>query len=305
MKKIYVGPKQTTIEYSDFFDDAITLFKEKATFDFWNPDTNSLQISLYNAKIAKLTEPTEIMAYNPKLVAECTMPKYVQQVCKNSISLLEILDDKNQTRKLMKNIVPMLDYQVIKGKDFDYSKLCSVAKDLVVQLPFGSGGSKTYLINQENHKQINLIPDSDYSISVYQHNNVPYNIHCIISYDQIELFAPSKQNLKISNIIEYMDNSFEIDIPSNVKAKFILYSIELCKKVQLMGYLGIIGIDYIYANGELYFIEINPRFQGSTRQLDGLLKKSSLPSIFDYNYRAFKAKEMPSAKNMLLSAFCS
>ncbi|MDR0738606.1 MAG: ATP-grasp domain-containing protein [Oscillospiraceae bacterium] len=70
-----------------------------------------------------------------------------------------------------------------------------------------------------------------------------------------------------------------------------------------MGYLGVLGIDYIYANGKLYFIEINPRFQSSTQQLDYLLKKSSLSSIFDYNYRAFKDKEMPGTKNMLLSVF--
>uniref|UniRef100_UPI003FEFF9EB ATP-grasp domain-containing protein n=1 Tax=Eisenbergiella sp. TaxID=1924109 RepID=UPI003FEFF9EB len=54
-----------------------------------------------------------------------------------------------------------------------------------------------------------------------------------------------------------------------------------------------LGIDYIYANGELYFIEINPRFQGSTRQLDNILKRNGLPSIFDYNYRAFTGKELP------------
>ena len=35
------------------------------------------------------------------------------------------------------------------------------------------------------------------------------------------------------------------------------------------------------------FIEINPRFQGSTVQLDKILKNHNLPSIFEYNYNAF------------------
>ncbi|MDR0738605.1 MAG: hypothetical protein LBF33_00380 [Oscillospiraceae bacterium] len=134
----------------------------------------------------------------------CNASKHVRQICKNSEFILEILDDKNQTHKLMKNIVPMLDYKTIKEKDFDYNKFCTTSKDLVVQLPFGSGGSKTYLINQENYRQIKFIPDYDYSVSTYQHNNTPYNIHCVISRDQIELFSPSEENFKISNIIEYI-----------------------------------------------------------------------------------------------------
>ncbi|MDR1467433.1 MAG: ATP-grasp domain-containing protein [Oscillospiraceae bacterium] len=303
MKKIYVGPKQTTIENSDFFNDSITLFKDKANFDYWNPDTNPLQILLYNERIAKLTESTEIMAHNPRLVNECVLPEYVHQICKNSMPLLEILDDKNQTHKLMQNIVPMLDYYIIRGQDFDYCKLCDISKELVVQLPVGSGGSKTYLVNNNNYKQIKLISDCEYSLSAYQRDNVSYNIHCVINSEQIEIFAPSKQELEISNIIEYMGNDFEIDISNDVKNKLIQYSTNICKKIQSMGYLGVVGIDFIYANGELYFIEINPRFQGSSRQLDALLKESNLPSIFDYNYRAFNVKEMPIAKDMLLSIF--
>jgi len=300
MKRYYIGPKQVTIDNSDFFDGSVTLFKEKVTFEYWNPDTNSLQVSLFNSGIAKLTEPTEIMAYNPKLISECTLPPHVKQICKNPSLLLETFDNKNQTRRLLKNVVPMLDYHIIKGQDFDYKKLRNIANDLVVQLPVGSGGSKTYLVNRDNHEQIKskLIPVEDYSISAYQYNNTSYNIHCMIGKDQIELFTPSKQELELSTIIEYIGNNFEIDIPNDVKSKLAQYSMAVCKKAQSMGYRGVLGIDYIYANNELYFIEINPRFQGSTRQVDGLLKKSKLPSIFDYNHRAFIDKEMPSTRKM-------
>lgn len=315
MKRIFVGPKQTTIENSDFFDASITLvgnnmngntaFSSGLPFDFWNDDNASREVEIYDREIAKLTLPTEIMAHNPKVVFECTLPDNVHLICKNSQSLLEIVDDKIKTRCLLKGIVPMIEYHTIIGKNFDYKQLRYISDDLVVQFPTGSGGSKTILCCLRNNEQVKsmLISKEKYSVSAYQRVNVPYNIHCLIGYDQIELLAPSEQILEISDKIEYAGSNYDINIPNVVKSKLVQYSIDVCKKIQMMGYRGVLGIDYIYANGELYFIEINPRFQGSTRQVDGLLKKSQLPSIYDYNYRAFKRKEMPSTKSMALSIF--
>ena len=107
----------------------------------------------------------------------------------------------------------------------------------------------------------------------------------------------------ISNIIEWYDSDYNIDISPNIKIKIIDCSLKICEKVKKLGYLGIIGIDYIYTKNELYFIEINPRFQGTTHIVDGFLKESHLPSIFDYNYCIFQNKEIPSTKNMIKSVF--
>lgn len=313
MKRFFVGPKQTTIEYSDFFDGSITLFGNNTStntsfqnhlaFDFWNPDNNPLEIDIYNREIAKLSQPTEIMAHNPLLLSRCTLPDNVYQICKNDQSILENLDDKIKTRKLMKNVVPMIDYYTIKGEDFDYQQLSSISDTLVVQHPIGGGGSKTLFCNQKNNQQIKsmLEPQSYYSISAFKQVSASYNIHCLVSHNQIEILPPSAQKLEISDIIEYFGNDFEINIPVDSKNKLVQYSNEVCRKIQGMGYRGILGIDYIETKDELYFIEINPRFQGSTPQVDALLKESRLPSIFDYNYRAFNGKEMPSTANMQYS----
>ena len=83
------------------------------------------------------------------------------------------------------------------------------------------------------------------------------------------------------------------------------YSSNICKKLQELGYLGVVGIDYIYTDNELFFIEINPRFQGSTKQIDKLLKESNLPSIFEYNYNCFYSDNLITTKNMKLSLFKS
>lgn len=310
MKKIYVGPKQSTIENSNFFDYSITLFGNNTnkntsyesflTFEYWNPDNNLKEITLYNRELSKIKEPVEIIAHNPLLVSKCTLPDNVHLVCLNDLALLEKLNNKFKTRNLMKKVVPMLEYYMVKGKDFNYKEYSQISDELVIQLPNGSGGSKTFFCNKDNYQQVelSLIPTEIYSVSAYEKDNIPYNIHCLIAKKQIELLPPSEQELEIIDKIEYIGSNYNVNIPKNIKDKITEYSYKICKKLQSFGYLGILGIDFIYANNELYFIEINPRFQGSTRQLDKLLLDNNLPSIFECNYNCFINKPLPSLKNI-------
>lgn len=320
MKRVYVGPKQLTIENNDFFDYSITLFGDKGPknisykkntldnvleFEYWNPDSNSREISIYNELLQTIEEPFEIMAHDNKILTQCNIPSNAKLICKNSDELIFMLNDKIKTRNLFSGIVPMLEYKIIKGSDVDYHNLNSNAKMIVVQHPCGSGGSKTFLFTEENNEKLkeNIIDNDEYIISDYVEKNIPYNIHCIISENQIEIFPPSMQDLEIDEKIEYVDSNYNIELTEDIREKFYDYTNRICSKLQKIGYRGVLGIDYIYANNELYFIEINPRFQGSTRKLDKILKENNLPSIFEYNLQAFENKCMKSTKKLKNSIF--
>ncbi len=315
MKRIYVGPKQATIENNNFFDYSITLFGNNSktntsyesflTFEYWNPDNHIKEITLYNRELSKINEPAQIIGHDPLLITQCNLPQCAKQVCLNNLDLLKTLNNKFLTRELLKDVVPMLKYYMVKGIDFKYSDFNKLSQELVIQLPVGSGGSKTFFCNQANFEQVEtiLLKDELYSVSAYEKNNIPYNIHCLIGKEQIEILPPSQQDLEIIDKIEYIGSNYDINISNEIKDKLIKHSYNICKKLQSLGYLGVLGIDYIYVNKELYFIEINPRFQGSTRQLDKLLVESNLPSIFEYNYNFFLGKKMPSTQNMKYSLF--
>lgn len=315
MKRYYVGPKQATIENSNFFDASITLVGDSTNgnvaycpdlvFEYWNPDNNFKEEEIYNLEIAKITEEAEIMPHSPHLASNLRLPKNVKLICMNELKLLEILDNKIQTRALVEDLVPTLHYTNILGSEFNYEELSKESKELVVQLPVGSGGSKTFFCNELNHEQVKrrLIGYETYSVSAYKRENTPYNIHCLIGDNQIEILPPSEQMLEIIDKIEYYDSTYEIELTEEVKTKFITYCTAICERLQSMGYRGVLGMDFIYTEGELYFIEINPRFQGSTKKMDKLLKESNLPSIFEYNYAFFNHQEMPSTKDMIFSIF--
>ena len=320
MKRVYVGPKQITIENNRFFDYSVTLFGDNKNnnisytdntldnvleFEYWNPDSNQREIRIYNELLKTINEPFEIMAHDYKIVSQCNIPSNAVTICKNSYELIKLFNNKMETRNLFIGLIPMLHYNYVKGSEFDYNKLNQEQNILVVQHPLGSGGSKTFLCTKENNEELKdkLIKDDIYLISRYMENNIPYNIHCIIGKEQIEILPPSMQDLEIIDKIEYVGSFYDIEIPKNLKIKFIEYTTRICLKLQEMGYRGVLGIDYIYAENELYFIEINPRFQGSTRQIDKILIDNNLPSIFEYNYFAFNNKKMESTKKLKKSIF--
>lgn len=320
MKRVYVGPKQLTIENSNFFDYSVTLFGDTSEknisykvnnldnvleFEYWNPDSNPREIKIYNELLSTIKEPFEIMAHDYKIVSQCVIPSNAKLICKNSNKLIKLFNDKTKTRNLFKGIIPTLEYTYVKGSKFNFDELSPEGKTLVVQHPLGSGGSKTFLCKKENSEELKnkLLPQETYAISTYLEDNIPYNIHCVIGKEDYEIFPPSMQELDVIDKIEYIGSFYDIEIEESVKQKFIDYTTKICKKLQELGYKGVLGIDYIYANNELYFIEINPRFQGSTRQLDKILAESKLPSLFEYNYLAFKGKKLISTKKLKNSIF--
>lgn len=308
MKRIYLGPKQSTIENSNFFDHSITLFgitgehndsyESFLTFEYWNPDNALKEITIYNRLLSKIEYQAEVIAHNPLLASKCKFTDNLHLVCLNDLNLLNTLNNKSKTHDLFKGIVPMLQYYSVKGESFKYTDFSNISNTLVIQHPTGSGGSKTFFCTNENYEQIEqlLIANENYIVSAYVKENIPYNIHCIIGNDQIELLPPSMQELEIIDKIEYIGSDYNLNLSKELKEKFITYCIKICKKLHQLSYRGVLGIDFIYANEELYFIEINPRFQGSTKQIDKILMDNKLPSIFEYNYNSFKNITMPSIK---------
>ena len=315
MKKVYVGPKQKTIENSKFFDYSITLFGDNKDnnisyqensidkildFEYWNPDSNPKEIKVYNVLLKKIKEPCEIMAHDYKIVSNCKIPNNYKLICKNEDILIDLFNNKEKTRNLFNKIVPMLDYQYISGGVFNFNKISKNNESLVVQHPLGSGGSKTFLFTKNNYKELTkyLLKDEIYIVSKYMKDNTPYNINCVIGKNNYIIFPPSIQGLDINEKIEYIDSFYDIEISKEIKNKFYEYTCKICSKLKDMGYLGVLGIDYIYTNNELYFIEINPRFQGSSRKLDKILIDNNYPSIFEYNYLAFYNDKLVEPKKL-------
>ena len=75
-----------------------------------------------------------------------------------------------------------------------------------------------------------MLKDELYSISAYEKDNIPYNIHCLIGKNQIEILPPSQQELEIIDKLEYIGSNYDITIQTEIKDKIIEQSYNICQK---------------------------------------------------------------------------
>lgn len=184
---------------------------------------------------------------------------------------MSLLRDKLKTRLWLANTIPVLKTIALPGAECtlsNFKKAIPGCASFILQGCTGAGGNDTYVITQNswnivssklNNTELYLLaPNLEHSYSV--------NIHVLIGKN-IAFTAPSIQ------IIENEDNRMVYhgadfveykSIPMVIKNKIEKLSKQIAEKIQCLGYKGILGIDYLVKEEEIYFLEINPRFQAST-----------------------------------------
>lgn len=145
----------------------------------------------------------------------------------------------------------------------------------VVQFPYGSSGSSTFIIN--NEKDYNdLIKNSPQELAVIREYLDGFSLNAnaiIVSTSRGAKTLPSAPSVQITGLREcsgspstYCGNDYAL---ANDIDPDILRQVEsLLKRVGSWmaesGYRGIFGMDFIVKRGMVYAMEINPRFQNST-----------------------------------------
>ena len=192
-----------------------------------------------------------------------------------------------------------MNYKYVKGKEISYNAMENLFniknKQFVVQQPVGFGGVGTYILNRQNENNIlpllhkNLV----YSISEYVEKAIPINSTFMISNNQILLFKSSCQLIKKTSELSYDGWDFDAfkNISLDTRNKIKIQTEKIAKRLQQLGYRGICGVDYIVKQKDVFFMEINPRFQASSEELDKYLVENKLPSIFELNYLSFYDEE--------------
>ncbi len=215
----------------------------------------------------------------------------------NDWDLLKYLNNKYESRDMVqKRDVPVLDYLHCTGDKITYDALVKYfgAKNFVIQKLFGAGGLGTYFVTSDAElKNLHLSADELVSVSAYV-DNLPINSTLMISSKNVYELPISVQLIKNTGNFEYMGGDFEIAnrLTSKIKSGVHAYNQSIGRELQLMGYRGICGVDYIVLpDGKIKFMELNPRYQGSSFLLSMALKKYGT-SIAKMNADCFGSDSM-------------
>lgn len=308
----YLGIRDKTVQYTDFFKGNILVIssnKENSlTYEQilnkkinYNAMENFVQISNFFddmiQRVLKADPKAKFMPYNQATIE--FLINLDKVVCVNDINLVKQLNNKPKSREILKGLINCLDYKYLQGKDISFDKVNKLFKNksekYVVQEYVGFGGIGTFVLTKEKEKKVlQAIKKEDfYSVSVYLENGISTNNTFMINKDNIVIFDGSLQKIELKDELLYEGWDFEEYQKFNkrTKNKFYTQTYKIAKKLQELGYIGIGGVDYLLKDNKIYFMEINPRFQMSSEELDRILQEKGFPSIFELQYDCFYQKE--------------
>lgn len=278
---------KNNICYSDLF------FDSTPNYDSYK-ETKRIRKFFYKAvKIVLKRDPNAVfLRYNEFSLHEFNYLN-LKLLKANKYWVFRMFDNKFRCRKILKDVVDMLDYKYYRGKKMKGYILNHFDKQrnstLVVQEKYGFSGSNTIVINGQNYRTYlsKLKWCTRYSVSEYIMDAWNTNAHVFIGETETILYEPSRQIVNnMDDHMVYIDGVFDLN---DSEKSFVKESCAgIVAKIREKGYRGVLGIDFLVANGKAYFMEINPRFQRSSNKLNELLIRRGEQTLFQRQLSLFK-----------------
>jgi uncharacterized radical SAM superfamily protein len=224
----------------------------------------------------------------------------------NDIKLNQLICNKAYIRDVFKDKIDVIQSILLTKQECNYKQIKTILPNyshFVCQSILGSGGHQTIIIDSPKvENRLNSINESSVLISGYLERTIPVNQHILISQDNIHTLPVSIQIITKSengNLL-YSGGDFSgISIlSSHIQKKISDNSKIIGNFLKESGYLGIAGIDYLVHDEKILFVEINPRFQSSSRLLNVNLVENNLPTLYELHMMAFDNKPISLPDNI-------
>jgi hypothetical protein len=323
---VWVGNRLSDIRDTNLFEKSIILFGSGEGVSSFEDHihtrinhnrTIAAEVAYINEQAESiLTENanTSFMFYNPCKAYSISDSIVERTICLNNQIQLNELTDKAMVRLWLGNSGCLLPYFVAKFNELSYEIIQNRYPNYtkyVIQSTMSSGGEGTFLITAKSDLE-RLYNSGELLVSPYLDNSIALNAHAIIYNNCVVIFPLSVQlsTINVKGQIIYHGNDFisyrhiKASICENAEQQAHC----IAEKLRHDGYRGIVGIDFLVHNNEVYFMEINPRFQGSSAIVNRTLKQKNLPSLHSMNLESF-IKDVPavdiSGIEINYSCFCN
>lgn len=296
---VWVGPRDTDCKYDSSFSESICFYSQNNLMPERKAHIYGKEFNSYvedqMKRIVESHPDAQFMFYNQKTAyfVDKALRKYV--ICVNERNLLDIMANKIYMRYWIGNFIPVLPSIVVDSKSLSIEELhekLDKGNEFIVQQNNNSGGFGTFYLSSKN-QMLSFLKEKYnelFIVSPYMENNIPVNVNAIIFDNNIIIFPPSLQiiSLKGNRLLYHGADFLAIqNLAPRLMTQLYEYTNAILKHFQQMGYLGILGIDFIIANDCVYFQEVNPRYQASSFLINAALSDSGLPNLSQINIAAF------------------
>lgn len=319
MSNVYwVGVRQSDIEDTgDLFKGSVTIFgnNQNGNISYCNENKRinhnieNKECDLFFEKVLKSLcekdDSVRFMFYNPELAYQYNEQIKQHTICLNSYRLLTALSNKQRSRFMVRGIVDTIPFVVLKGTECTYESIQSYFcgyDEFVIQKIFSSGGEGTHHINSKVKTDFKVTDAEEYLVAPYIKDAISLNAHIVIFDDDIIYLPPSVQIItEIKNKPLYSGADFICFEMIQDKEKILVEEKARCigALVKSKGYRGILGIDFLLKDNQLFFLEFNARFQASSQLINKSLYEHCGLSLQKMNLCAFDNSTM-----IKLAPFC-
>ena len=321
--KIWIGRRESDIltYRPNYFDYSITYYgsNENNNFSFSAKNRELLSyskefISFIDEKIKYITSENDgyelyfySVASKNKLIEMFPIYKSHCKNCNNT-KIINWLDNKTYTRLWFSNYVGVPNFILTSKSECTFEKLKSKFPEFdeyVIQLNYSAGGDGTYKLNEKNidtYEKLNH--HYPYLVSPYYTPSISACCHVIIGKDDTIIFPLGEQMIsKYDNRLSYCGTRYDLEkrIPEKIRKKCYEFIEILSSLLSNIGYRGICGYDFLIYNGTPLFVEVNPRYMGSSYLINYILSINNLPSLFELNTMAFQNKSLKQLKTKILT----
>lgn len=307
MKYIWVGPRESDTKNSSIeFETSITWYgDEKNNCSYLKEYKINRNEYCFNGRsfidfiqdtISQKYSDNDyrIMFYNPIQYYLISDKSNIHAICINSLDILNIIRNKGTMRNYISDIVKVVPYITFQGRNMP--QVASGSDKFILQECLSSGGNGTFLLSRGECNSFLRKKESKtaYIISPFFEDSIPINVHLVIFDDGCIVFPVSHQIIfREYTTFKFMGADYHTSFSSEIYQRIIDDSNKIGNRLKELGYRGVCGIDYLIHDNELFFLEVNPRFQASTFLLNGMLQQENYPSIQELNLLAFEGGKKP------------
>ncbi len=297
---VWVGPREIDCLSDSIFSDTICYYSKKNRKNLREAHIYGTPFNSYIQQQMEyvITEhpDAKFVFYNPKTAYYLKKELRQNIICLNSLNLLNMLNDKIYTRFWLSQYVSTLPSIMVDSPSLSFNdlkkRLCD-SKQYVAQESHSSGGFGTFILSRDNNMLEYLKREYKevFILSPYLKNSFAVNVNAIIDENNIIIFPPSLQVSENNNgriLYHGADYIAGQKLKSKIKNKININSQVILEHIRQLGYRGIIGLDFLITEKNIYFLEVNPRYQASSFLINIALKEQELPSLSKMNIQAFE-----------------
>lgn len=298
MENIYwIGARRSDIMQEELFTGSITRYGEKDNefhFSFCNNSyTRDYELFLHSTinNIIRNDKNCRFMFANQSKAYEFGEEIYHKSICVNSISKIDAMNNKIFMRNCLHETVntpPSISINGRSAKDYMFIKSVfnNRYSEFILQEPFSSGGADTFLLSKPNDL-LSIEPYTQVLVTPFYENNIPVNVHILTTKNDYRIFPPSVQI--VLEKYKYAGSDFlkYHELNKKTRSKILEASQKVAETMVAFQCIGIFGIDFLIVQDDVFFLECNFRYQGSTFLLNKALNENNYDSTFNLEYKAF------------------